>query len=57
MTQVACVLLTLWTCHFVPELYLWELVAAVNTHLQWDVPAQSNIRGREVDSAVPKVKK
>ena len=40
MTQIACVLMT---PHLVPELCLLELVAAVGTYLQWDVPAESNI--------------
>ena len=40
MTQIACVLMT---PHLVPELCLLELVAAVGTYLQWDVPAKLNI--------------
>ena len=38
MTQIACVLMTPRTRHLVPELCLLELVAAVGTRMQRDVP-------------------
>jgi hypothetical protein len=42
MTQVACVLLTIWTRHLVPKLDLGELVSTVDTYLQLGVPVESN---------------
>ena len=42
LTQIACVLVTPRIRHIVPDLCLLELVAAVATYLQWDVPAESN---------------
>ena len=38
MTQIACVLMTTRTRHFVPVLCLLELVVAVGTRLQRDIP-------------------